>query len=113
MFGLGFSEILIIGLIAFLIFGPKQFPIIARECIKFFNELKQSFSNIKTDLHDIETEMQKQVHQITESLNKELDPIKGKAEPPSTDQKITQTKKALPDSAASISKAGEHEVNKK
>lgn len=70
MFGLGFSEILILGLVAFLVFGPKQFPVIAKEFLNLFNDLKKSFSNIKEDISGIETEVQKQIHQVTSDIEK-------------------------------------------
>ena len=73
MFGLGFSEILIMALIAFLAFGPKQFPIIAKEFIKLFNELKRSFTNIKTDFHDIEIELEKQIQKVKDPIEIELE----------------------------------------
>ena len=106
MFGLGFSEILILGLIAFLIFGPKQFPLIAKECIKLFNDLKQSFSNIKEDISGIETEVQKQIHQVTENINKEWDSVKDlKKETLSTEKRERdQTQNSIKDTESSITK---------
>ena len=77
MFGLGFTEILILGLIAFLVFGPQQFPIVARNFIKIFNELRQAFTDVKTEFYDVETEVQKQIHQITDSVSKERGFVKG------------------------------------
>ena len=73
MFGLGFSEILILVLIAFLVFGPKQFPFIVKECVKLLNELKHSFSNIKSDISKIETEVHKQLSPFIEEAHKDLD----------------------------------------
>lgn len=76
MFGLGFTEILILGLIAFLVFGPRQFPIVVKNFIKFLNELRQTFTDVKTEFHDVETEVQKQIHQITDDMNKEWEAVK-------------------------------------
>ena len=67
MFGLGFTEILVLSLIAFLVFGPKQFPLVAKGVLKFLNELRQTFTHVKTEFYDVETEIQKQVQQIKHS----------------------------------------------
>lgn len=50
MFGLGFSEILIIGVIALIVLGPDQLPELARTLGRFLNELKRSTESIKDDL---------------------------------------------------------------
>ena len=76
MFGLGFTEILVLGLIAFLVFGPQQFPVVVKNFIKFFNELRQTFTDVKTEFYDVETEVKKQIHHITDDMNKEWESIK-------------------------------------
>ncbi|MBI2346034.1 MAG: twin-arginine translocase TatA/TatE family subunit [Deltaproteobacteria bacterium] len=43
--GLGWSEILLLGLLALLIFG-KDLPQVARDCGRFLNELKRSIEGI-------------------------------------------------------------------
>ena len=72
MFGLGFTEILLLLLMAFLVFGPKQFPFIAKNFLKFLNELKHAFSDIKSEFYDVQTEANKQIHQIQDKFEKEF-----------------------------------------
>ena len=72
MFGLGFTELLILALIAFLVFGPQQFPLVAKNFIKLLNELRRAFTDVKTEFSDIETEVQNQVQQITEGVTENL-----------------------------------------
>lgn len=48
MFGLGMSEIIVLGVLALIIIGPKELPQLARTIGRFMNELKRS-SNILTD----------------------------------------------------------------
>lgn len=42
MFGLGMSEIIVLGLLALIIIGPKELPQMARTIGRFINELKRS-----------------------------------------------------------------------
>ncbi len=50
MLGLGFGEILIIGLIALLVVGPEQLPDLAKSVAKFLNEMKRTASDLKSAL---------------------------------------------------------------
>ncbi|MCY4321835.1 MAG: twin-arginine translocase TatA/TatE family subunit [Bdellovibrionaceae bacterium] len=75
MFGLGFTEILLLILVAFLVFGPKQFPLIAKNFIKLLNELKTAFFDIRSEIYDVKTEANKQIHQIQDNFQKEFKSI--------------------------------------
>ncbi|MCZ0932325.1 MAG: twin-arginine translocase TatA/TatE family subunit [Oligoflexia bacterium] len=72
MFGLGFTEILLLILIAFLIFGPQQFPTVMKNFIKILNELKSAFTEVKSEFYDVQTEADKQFHQIKDKLEEEF-----------------------------------------
>ncbi len=63
MFGMGFSELLVIAIIAILFLGPDKLPSTMVEIAKFFRSLKQT------------------VHSVKESINEEihLDEIKQEA----------------------------------
>lgn len=50
MFGLGMSEILVLGILALILIGPDQLPEIARTIGKFLNELKRSTEGLTDDL---------------------------------------------------------------
>lgn len=50
MFGLGFSEILFLGVLALIVIGPKQLPEVARTLGRFLNELKRSTDILKDDI---------------------------------------------------------------
>ena len=54
MFGLGFSEIIIIAVIAVLFLGPDKLPSALIEVAKFFKNTKNAISNVK---ESIEQEM--------------------------------------------------------
>ena len=50
MFGIGMSEMLLIGIIALIFIGPDQIPETARMIGKFINELRRSADTLKQDL---------------------------------------------------------------
>lgn len=49
MFGLGFSEIIVLGVLALILLGPEQLPDLARKLGKFINELKRTTDGIKEE----------------------------------------------------------------
>ena len=89
MFGLGFTEMLLLVLVAFLVFGPQQFPTVAKNFIKILNELRMAFTEVKSEFYDVQTETSKQFQQITEKLEKELDISETKKELNSTNKEDT------------------------
>jgi sec-independent protein translocase protein TatB len=50
MFDLGFSELVVIGLIALIVLGPKRLPEVARTAGRWMGQLRHFISNVKQDL---------------------------------------------------------------
>lgn len=50
MFDIGFSELLLVGLVALLVFGPERLPGAARTAGLWVGRLKRSFAAIKTEV---------------------------------------------------------------
>lgn len=50
MFNLGFSELLILGIIALIFIGPKQLPEVARTIGRLLNEWKRATSDFQSTL---------------------------------------------------------------
>ena len=50
MFGVGPQEIVLIGLLALIIFGPKKLPQMARELGKFVNQARRSIDEFKDEI---------------------------------------------------------------
>ena len=51
MFGFGFSEIVVILVVALLVFGPKRLPEIARTLGKSMGELRRTLDDIKHEVN--------------------------------------------------------------
>ena len=85
MFGMGFTEILIILVIAILFLGPDKLPSAMVDIAKFFKSAKNAISSVKTSIEeemDIDSIKQealaykKQLAEATDTLNKVKD-VKG------------------------------------
>ena len=50
MFGIGMQEMVIVGLLFLVIFGPKKLPSMARDIGRFVNEARRSIEEFKEDL---------------------------------------------------------------
>ncbi|WP_349616395.1 Sec-independent protein translocase protein TatB [Azotobacter salinestris] len=50
MFDIGFSELLLVGLIALLVLGPERLPVAARMAGLWIGRLKRSFNALKTEV---------------------------------------------------------------
>ena len=98
MFNLGFTEMLIIGVIALLVVGPKQLPELARQAARMLNELKRATEEIGSTLKETKKEAQdailktrdeimKQAATVVEDVNKEV-----KSDEPPTDSGSDGTK---------------------
>jgi len=80
MFGLGIGEILIILVIAFLLFGPKQLPEVARQvgkAVKGFKEtaedlrksVEPEFNMIQQEVKMVEQDFQSSIKDAEEQIN--------------------------------------------
>ena len=59
MFDIGFSELVVIGLIALIVLGPKRLPEVARTAGKWMGQLRRFIDNVKQDLdHEIHQDEQ-------------------------------------------------------
>lgn len=50
MFGMGWPELFVIGVVAMLVFGPDKLPDLARQAGRFMRTVKQMAENAKDDL---------------------------------------------------------------
>jgi len=52
MFGISFSEIILILIIALIIFGPEQLPVIARKTGKVVASIRNLTQNLRTQIYE-------------------------------------------------------------
>jgi sec-independent protein translocase protein TatB len=92
MFGLGGSEIVIIGLLFLLIFGPSKLPQMARDIGRFVGEARRSIDEFKDEL-TIEPDPDEKPARRRESRNgsKKTSVNRKKAESESTEEEDSET----------------------
>jgi sec-independent protein translocase protein TatB len=76
MFGVGMQELLIIGLIALLIFGPHKLPQMARDLGRFVSEARNSLDTFRDELSSEEEEEADEVQLEVEETKEERAPSK-------------------------------------
>lgn len=95
MLGIGYSELLIIGLVAMVVFGPARIPELAgqvgrwvREFRRMTADLSEEFEKTVAEADDIKrsitgeiTGMRSQVQSVTDSVKKDLGGTGGTAKP--------------------------------
>ena len=58
---IGWFEILIVVVVAILIIGPKDFPIVIRKIGKWTGSIKRYFSEIQNDVTDLQDTIEEEV----------------------------------------------------
>ena len=98
MFDVGFSEMLLVGLIALLVFGPERLPKVAREAALWIRKARAMASSVKQEidremqLQDIKEAMDKQKREmermllLADKLEGGQAPPKAEAKPPAQPQ---------------------------
>ncbi|MDB5982675.1 MAG: tatB 1 [Pseudomonas sp.] len=97
MFGISFSELLLVGLVALLVLGPERLPGAARTAGLWVGRLKRSFNAIKQEVErEIGAdEIRRQLHNehilaLEEEAKKILSPLQTPVEPVTTVQPTVQ-----------------------
>lgn len=100
MFDVGFSELLLVGLIALLVLGPERLPVAARMAGLWIGRLKRSFNNIKSEVErEIGAdEIRRQLHneRILELEREMKQSIQPEAKPPAGTAPTSQDKTSQP-----------------
>ena len=53
MFDIGFSELLLIAVVALVVVGPKDLPVVLRHGMKFLRELRAVYTGLKSQMHQV------------------------------------------------------------
>lgn len=82
MFDIGFSELLIIGIIALLVLGPERLPRVARTAGHLLGRLQRYVSDVKSDISremqlDELRKLQAQVEQQVRDVERQVDETAG------------------------------------
>ncbi len=109
MFGMGFTELLVIAVIAILFLGPDKLPSTMVEIAKFFRSMKQTVNSVKASideeihLEDIKKEALEYKQKLleaeskinatvnTQTLNEEITSLINDDTPPSVDTAVRPT----------------------
>ena len=67
---IGWFEILIIVVLAILIIGPKDFPIVLKKIGGWMGSIKRYFNDIQKDVTDMESSVEKEIS-LRENYSKE------------------------------------------
>lgn len=100
MFGLGFSEILVIAVIAIVFIGPDQLPDLARTIGRFLNDLKRSTDSLKDDFRnqiqiDFEERKKEIFTEVQPHSPETSDPVYSTVSPHETDPMLSQRQEEL------------------
>lgn len=105
MFGISFSELLLVGLVALLVLGPERLPGAARTAGLWIGRLKRSFNAIKQEVEreigadDIRRQLHNEhILSMEQEARKILNPQSVTPEPPATP--VVSSEAAAPPVAA-------------
>ncbi len=70
MFDIGFSELVVVGLIALIVLGPKRLPEVARAAGRWMGRLRRFIADVKQDIdREIHSEDLAELRKLKEELN--------------------------------------------
>ena len=74
MFDIGFTEMMLIGIVALVVIGPERLPGVARTAGKYFSRLRSFVSNVRAD---VESELKAdELREMFDEQQKELQSLK-------------------------------------
>ncbi|MFB9885964.1 Sec-independent protein translocase protein TatB [Balneatrix alpica] len=90
MFDVGFTELLLVGLVALLVLGPERLPVAARTVGLWVGRIKRTVNNVQREINEElrVDEMRRQAERNKENLDKFQQDLQGmsKADPLETPQ---------------------------
>jgi sec-independent protein translocase protein TatB len=110
MFDMGFTEMMLIGIVALVVIGPEKLPGVARTTGKYFGRLKRFVTTVRADveqelradeLRDILSKQQEELNSLKDSINVSSKAFEAEVAGVGKTTKTTPgADEALPDSAA-------------
>ena len=89
MFDVGFSELIVIGIVALVVIGPERLPKVARTAGHLLGRLQRYVNDVKADinremqldeLRKLQADMQESARDLERNLNSEIQSIKNTVE---------------------------------
>ncbi|MCB0378492.1 MAG: twin-arginine translocase TatA/TatE family subunit [Bdellovibrionales bacterium] len=71
MFNIGFSELIVIGVVALLVIGPKQLPDVARVVGRVLGELKKATEELSGGLLEVTRDVQNTIQETKNDIAKQ------------------------------------------
>ena len=100
MFDMGFTEMMLIGIVALVVIGPERLPGVARTAGKYFARLRNFMMNVRAD---VESELKAdELREMFESQQKELQSLKEVVGDVGKDIGLSDIKGEMSDIASSI-----------
>ena len=91
MFDIGFSELMVIGIVALLVLGPERLPKVARTTGHLLGRLQRYVSDVKSDINreiqldelkKLQAEVTESARSLEDSVRKEYDSARSAVESP-------------------------------
>ncbi|MFB3058214.1 MAG: Sec-independent protein translocase protein TatB [Gammaproteobacteria bacterium] len=100
MFDMGFTEMMLIGIVALVVIGPERLPGVARTAGKYFARLRNFMMDVRAD---VESELKAdELREMFEAQQKELQSLKDVVSDAGKDIGLSDIKNEMSDIASSI-----------
>lgn len=111
MFNIGFSEFMVIGIIALLVIGPKQLPEVARVVGRLLNELKKATQDLSGGLLEVTRDVKQSVEDTRDDILREGQNLIDEANPLNVAKEDTN-EEPIPDGEPQLNEADSGEAMK-
>lgn len=84
MFGLGFTELIVILIVALVFIGPKKLPEVARSIGRGYREFQRALTGIREEVNSIDASVKEELfveNEKTYGTKKETEPEESKKNP--------------------------------
>ena len=83
MFNIGFSELIVVGVIALIFIGPQQLPEVARTLGRFINELRRASDDFKGSFTaDVGDELQERLREARRDVHQTIAEVRDQVKEP-------------------------------
>ena len=73
MFNMGFTELLVLAVIALIVIGPKQLPEVARVLASLINEFKRATSDLTDSITQVKSDVNSAIQDVSDEVKSGLE----------------------------------------